>query len=260
VDVKYKLAESAINLGLCSSVNPLGTNKEFDHGYLSNVYDLIVNQRKITSLLEIGLMYGNSLRLWSQVLSLKTCIGIENGATVSQSDFADSQGKIRIIKGDAFRKSIHKGIKQKLDLVIDDSNHTLYQQSQATRIYFDKLSREGVIVIEDVNPGLKFVNNILRSIPPFFKVDIFVVDLTSLPRKLHNSKCVVIAKKNNQTLRLVGNDFWFQVNQNSVPIRIFQYMIQKTFLCPYWRIKTSVSYRVGLLLSKFKFRYFRASS
>jgi len=139
------LSSFAIQNGFCRSVNPLGTNKEQAHNYLSNVYEEIFSHFQINKLLEIGLMYGASIRLWQSYLGLDKCIGIDNGNQVQINDFANSSNNIKIILGDAFSAKIQNSLDNDFDLIIEDANHTMYQQSKSSSLLTKKLNDSGVL-------------------------------------------------------------------------------------------------------------------
>jgi hypothetical protein len=246
-----ELANFAKEAGYCKSVNPLGTNKEVDHGYLTHVYQDIGEQIQVKSLLEIGLMWGNSLKLWSTYFNAKLCVGIENGASVSQRDF-ESFPNVTVFNKDAFKRRTYKALPKNISLVIDDANHTKYQQSRSTSIYVKKLQELGVMVVEDVNPSKSYIYNILRSIPPSLKVKVWVVDLTTLENKLPNSICVVIQLVNESGSKSLNapDNFWVSVRLRLKVVRIAQYYFQILLICPIYKVSTSLKYRLEMLMKR----------
>lgn len=248
---QIKLANFAREAGYCKSINPLGTNKEVDHGYLTHVYQNIAEQIQVKSILEIGLMWGNSLKLWSSYFNAEVCIGVENSASVSQRDF-ESFPNVTVLNKDAFKSRTYKALPDNISLVIDDANHTKYQQSRSTSFYVKKLQELGVMVVEDVHASKSYIYNILRSIPPSLKVKVWVVDLTSLKNKLPNSICVVIQLVNesgSQSLNNLGN-FWVPVRLRLKVLRITQYYLQVILICPVYKVSTSLKYRGKMLIKR----------
>lgn len=247
--MREPLESFAAKRGYCKSTNPLGTNKEVDHGYLSNVYQLIFNFVNVKSILEIGLMWGYSLRLWQDFLQPNLCIGIENGESVSQRNFEKGTGPT-VINKDAFKYQTYNALTNEFDLIIDDANHTLYQQSRAATIFSRKLADKGILVIEDIEPSERHLKNILNSIPPLKTVKIFVVDLTSQENRLPNSICVVIQNLSQDGSRglEVTNNYWKEMKRSGLGQRIALYIYQRTFVCPFERIKTSLTYRLKKFL------------
>lgn len=126
------------------------------HDYIT-VYEEILAPYRHTaqSILEIGLMSGESLKMWSEYFS-----GMVYGMDCSETPIdglADlrpiiAEGKHNIIIGDASNpmdiEKYFKGIK--FDVVVEDANHDLMQQLQ---IYYNLKThlREGAIyIIEDI--------------------------------------------------------------------------------------------------------------
>lgn len=135
---------------------PLKSDKGDIHSYL-NVYERILEPYRLTSknILEIGLFNGASLLLWEQYFS-GTVHGIDCSET-PHDGMADlrpliSEGthNIHIMDGtseDAIQKEFGN---TKFDVVIDDGSHQLIHQLQTVNIFKNRLSENGIIILEDI--------------------------------------------------------------------------------------------------------------
>jgi SAM-dependent methyltransferase len=125
------------------------------HTYIE-VYEEILNpyRYKAQNILEIGLMSGESLRMWTEYFS-----GNVYGMDCSETPInglADlrpiiAEGKHNIIIGDATSEAdIEKNfIGKKFDVVIDDGSHQLTHQLKSFNLLKDRMRKGGLYIIED---------------------------------------------------------------------------------------------------------------
>ena len=247
---KISLEEYAKIQRYCLSVNSLGTNKEVMQGYLSNVYGPLIAHLRIRSVIELGIWTGYSLMLWRDYMNLENCVGIDNNTeNLKLGEF--NSDRIKIITADAFNRKTHKLLKSNFDLIIDDANHTMYQQSRFASKYIKKLNPLGVLVIEDIDSVKSRVPNIIYSIPPYISFSAFLVDTSGIPGKLSNSKCVVIqiSGEGNDNI-FEFNEFWHKIRTPGLSLRILRYPLIRFILTPYRRVSTSVTYRIKKLFHR----------
>ena len=114
---------------------------KYDHNYL-DFYDEIFQQLDIKSLLEIGVLKGDSLRMWREYLPGAIILGVDitwpldiDGCVVLKTDatteeFADMVGMF--------------------DVIIDDWGHRVSQQRKSFENLWSHVNEWGIYIIEDI--------------------------------------------------------------------------------------------------------------
>lgn len=125
------------------------------HSYLEVYEELLAPYRETARvILEIGLMSGESLRMWTEYFA-----GVTYGMDCSIKPIdglADLSGAIaegyKVIIGDAASPAdIEKNFKTlKFDVVIEDANHDVEQQLQIYKTLKPYLSKGAIYIIEDI--------------------------------------------------------------------------------------------------------------
>jgi demethylmacrocin O-methyltransferase len=125
-----------------------GTSDKADrHSYIDLYETLFAPYRKPgASILEIGVLNGDSLVAWSKYfpngdvwgLDVNPCNPLPNG--------------IRVVLGNACSRDVcnQHFANQKFDIIIDDASHILDQQLVTFALYKDHIRPGGVYVIEDI--------------------------------------------------------------------------------------------------------------
>lgn len=150
--------------------DPHTGNKRFPaHTYLE-VYDRLfsVYQNQAVNVLEIGILRGNSLKLWAEYFSQAHIYGADTFERVDwegckYEEVADSlreYDRVKLVKvnscldsfderkeRDAFLDSLPDGF---FDIIIDDGSHELGDQIATFNNFKSKLSANGIYVIEDI--------------------------------------------------------------------------------------------------------------
>lgn len=122
------------------------TDKETGHNYISNFYERFFSKyrgRSIT-LIEIGVQFGESIRLWNDYFVDVNIIGLDN----TERDFQEINN-FKFICGDAYDEEISKKISN-ADIIIDDGPHDYISQIKFLILYLPKLNKDGIMVIEDI--------------------------------------------------------------------------------------------------------------
>ena len=155
------------DLGLDQS--KFGTDKLLYKSYLEHLYpDLLAKLPQVRSVVEIGVRGGASLYLWSRLFPQARVLGVDVvgiGQEGGPSPQHMRQDNIEFIHGDAYTTEIADEIPPGIDLLIDDGSHHIADQLRLTELYLDKLSSDGVLVIEDVQDGYVHANIIMKRIP-----------------------------------------------------------------------------------------------
>lgn len=161
------------------------SDKESYHSYISKFYNDILTplKKQYISILEIGIQYGHSIKLWDTFFDHAKIYGLDVINNL-QHDFSD---KVITIGGNAYSAdSISFFQKQNLlfDIIIDDGPHSLESQIFFIDNYIKLLNNNGLLIVEDV-----YFENlpILQTKYPNF----ITLDLTEfepeIPKKENNS-------------------------------------------------------------------------
>lgn len=128
------------------------TDKEFyNHCYGNQFYDHeFRNLRdKPISLLEIGVQYGGSLKLWHDYFpQAERLVGIDITMSLLDPELR-SWSRIEFIEEDAYYPPFVATLGQ-FDIIIDDGPHDIDLQLDFLRLYIPHLKPNGILVIEDV--------------------------------------------------------------------------------------------------------------
>jgi hypothetical protein len=131
------------------------SDKELYHRYISNFYSDKFEKfkNKNISILEIGIQYGNSLKLWEQFFLNSQIYSID----INPYYIHEYNENVNIIIGDAYcEKTINyfKEINIKFDIIIDDGPHTLSSQDYFLENYQQFLKpKNSIIILEDIYDG-----------------------------------------------------------------------------------------------------------
>ena len=127
------------------------SDKESYHHYISKFYSdkFSIYKNKKIKLLEIGIQYGHSIKLWEYFFDLAEIHGLDIHHNL-QHDYSD---RVKIHIGNAYSKNIINFFKEKniyFDIIIDDGPHSLESQIFFMDNYIDILNNNGILIIEDV--------------------------------------------------------------------------------------------------------------
>lgn len=126
-----------------------GTDKATFHGYLDFYEDHFPDPDEFTGrLLEIGIMDGNSIRMWSDYYPSAGIVGIDNHPGRANLKV---QPRVWTVEGDATRPGDLRPLGT-FDVIIDDGSHmTADQQTSFHWLYENQLADDGLYVIEDLH-------------------------------------------------------------------------------------------------------------
>lgn len=133
------------------------SDKNAYHSYIEDVYEEYFNyyRNKKINLLEIGVSFSGSIRLWNDYFENAQIYGIDNfscGEEYRKKSEDLIEGKfsnIQIICSDAYSKNILKELPE-FDIIIDDGPHTLDTQLKCIELYLPKIKSNGIMFIEDI--------------------------------------------------------------------------------------------------------------
>lgn len=143
------------------------TDKQNHHDYIVSYYDLEFSPRKNDDikLMEIGVLNGNSLRVWKKWFNRITLYGVDNLAEISEVNLTDLDG-VYVYNDDAYGDEfLNKFEDDFFDYIIDDGPHTLQSQIYSIEKWFNKVKSGGKLIIEDVkyDMNIKSLINIIEQ-------------------------------------------------------------------------------------------------
>jgi 23S rRNA U2552 (ribose-2'-O)-methylase RlmE/FtsJ len=125
-------------------------DKGTTHTYIDEYERLLKDYRIGSNVLEIGIYYGESLKMWSEYfINSKICAVDINGERIQD---LINDGQYNIIISDATKIEFLEKIKDEtFDVIIDDGSHLINHQIKSFNILKDKMKPGGIYIIEDVN-------------------------------------------------------------------------------------------------------------
>lgn len=124
------------------------TDKGTSHSYIQQYYPEVFRplKGKESTVLEIGVFKGGSLKLWRDYLGPQASVyGIDNTAQVP----AKYVEGCKIILADAYTKEVADMIPE-LDIAIDDGLHIMSAHKKFIELYAPKIRLGGKLIIEDI--------------------------------------------------------------------------------------------------------------
>jgi 23S rRNA U2552 (ribose-2'-O)-methylase RlmE/FtsJ len=119
------------------------------HSYIEEYSRLLEPYRHNSTVLEIGLYSGESLRMWDEYFVDSNVVGVDITSVNLDKKMLD--GKYNILIGDATKESFLDMIsEQTFDVIIDDGSHNLSDQIKSFTILKNKINNGGMYIIEDV--------------------------------------------------------------------------------------------------------------
>lgn len=120
-----------------------------------NVYNELLSRYKKNeiNLFEIGIQNGGSLEIWGKYFeNAKLFVGCDIDQNCAQLEFKDE--RIKVLVGDANSADVVarvNSIASDFQIIIDDGSHTSRDIILSFLNYFEKLSDEGLYIIEDLH-------------------------------------------------------------------------------------------------------------
>ena len=135
------------DIGLSEDTDKAALTDRGSHHY-GDLYELLFRSRRNDpiSILEIGVLDGGSIRTWRRYFSHSLITAID----VSDKVTFDGDPVIAFIHGDAYSKEVISKLIGPFDLMIDDADHRVENQTIFLQRYSPLLTPEGILVIEDV--------------------------------------------------------------------------------------------------------------
>jgi hypothetical protein len=180
------------------------TDKNSYHSYIEDVYDQFFapSRNKKIKLLEIGVAYSGSVRLWKDYFVNGEIYGIDPLQNNSEAkevtwELIDNPvDGIKIIVDDAYKKEVADSL-PKFDFIIDDGPHTVESQIECVNLYLPKLKKNGVLFIEDliIDFEYDYEGDDLANHPVISKIISYIPD-DQYEYRIFDSRKNVIGRKN----------------------------------------------------------------
>ncbi len=140
-----------MNLTLTEIGNKYGTDKSTFHKF-TDFYDTNLKslRDKELSLLEVGILDGNSIKMWYDYFTESIIYGVDI------QDYKHLENdRIKTFVANQENEGHLRGLPKNLDIIIDDGGHTMYQQQITLKVLFlENLKSGGIFILEDLHTSL----------------------------------------------------------------------------------------------------------
>ena len=174
--------------------------------YYHRMYSILFEpiREEVKCLLEIGVWRGASLKAYMGFFPNASLWGIDI-LKYKQKKYK----RINLITGDAFKDDIIKLIPENIDIIIEDSDHTLSSQLKALKGYWPKLKKGGLFIIEDIMmspwPGCPDSSVLIDNNKPY------------LPQRPFDHPLLNHKELPNEIKKIFDNNHWFWAITNVEP-------------------------------------------
>jgi cephalosporin hydroxylase len=175
-DMNYKMS-------LVELVDNNYTDKNTVHSYLAT-YEKLFSKKKETAknVLEVGIHFGGSIKLWHDYFVNSTVYGIEYNDV--WQEYYEKSGiinneRIKLHNNtDAYNPVfVNNTLKNiKFDMVLDDGPHSIDSFVSFIRLYSELLADDGILVIEDIQHP-EWLRILSEAVPDNLKAYIEIYDL-----------------------------------------------------------------------------------
>ncbi len=125
-------------------------DKGTTHSYIQEYERLLEPYRNNSTVLEIGLFQGLSLKMWKEYFINSNVMGVDIHLSDGLNEMIN-QGETNIFIADATSEQILNIFHNvKFDVVIDDGSHRIEDQVKSFNLLKPKMKEDGIYIIEDV--------------------------------------------------------------------------------------------------------------
>ena len=158
------------------------------HKY-GSVYDVFLRDLKCDNLLEVGIDRGGSLLVWKRYFPEAHVQGVD--VTLNRLPEPITIDGITTHNSDAYSSEFsNKFSDDFFDLIIDDGPHTVNSQKEFIRLYFPKLKKDGIMIIEDI-VNIESARDI-QGVLSDYDCDSFIVDRVKVSNLSNEINLIVL--------------------------------------------------------------------
>jgi cephalosporin hydroxylase len=167
-------------MSLVDIIDDNRTDKNTVHSYL-DLYDCLFSPKRKTAknVLEVGILHGGSIKLWSDYFVNATVYGLDSMALGGVwEELKDKDNIVLHTSIDAYDETFFNEtlLDKKFDMVLDDGPHTLESMRQFIKLYSQLLTVDGILVIEDVQ-SWDWIEILKNEVPEHLRQYIETYDL-----------------------------------------------------------------------------------
>lgn len=145
------------------------TDKAFAHKYC-DFYEKNLPDRSFKGrLLEIGVMDGGSIAMWSEYYPNAEIVGLD---IIDKSHLSYPNATLLLMDATDKKELATLG---KFDIIIDDGSHfTSHQQASFEQLYYSQLKKGGIYIMEDLHTSLMptFIDSELTTLEYLDRLDL----------------------------------------------------------------------------------------
>lgn len=135
------------------------TDKTTGHNY-TDFYDCLFNLNKdrIENLAEIGILKGNSIKMWRDYFKNSKIYGFDNDLKCAEIIDKIENAEFRYTdqnSKESLKMSLNNIPLNSLDIIIDDGGHFSSQQRNTLEVFWPYLKQGGVYIVEDIHTNIK---------------------------------------------------------------------------------------------------------
>ena len=185
-------------MSLIELVDNSRTDKQTAHSYLP-VYEELLQKKKLSaqSVLEIGIYYGGSIKLWKDYFTNAKVYAVEIFDLRHVWDVLQHDDRIVLYTStDAYdpqfvkTKLVDQGLR--FDMVLDDGPHSLESMKACIQLYLPLLTDDGILIIEDIQ-SMDWLDELRNEVSPDLRKYIKTYDLRTVKNR-HDDILFVIDK------------------------------------------------------------------
>ena len=177
------------------------TDKNTVHSYLPLYQQLLISKKETAkNVLEVGILKGGSIKLWSDFFTNATVYGLDIMEIHDIWDGIKNNEKIILhTSTNAYDNNfftsnfLDKNIN--FDFMLDDGPHSLESMKQFIKLYSQIMADDGILIIEDVPTG-DWISILENEVPEELKPFVKVYDLR--PNKNRYDDIVFTIDKTNR--------------------------------------------------------------
>ena len=175
-------------MSLIELVDNSRTDKQTAHSYLP-VYEELLQKKKLSaqSILEIGIYYGGSIKLWKDYFTNAKIYAVEIFDIRHVWDVLQNDERIVLYTStDAYdplfvkTRLADQGLR--FDMILDDGPHTLESMKACIQLYLPLLTDDGILIIEDIQ-SMDWLDELRNEVPSDLRKYIKTYDLRTVKNR-----------------------------------------------------------------------------